>query len=173
MFIVPFHFPFHRSIPSFHSIVPFHHSIPYSSPAIRDAPIFCHISLIFCLLLKYAAHSHFDIQQRHKQFCTLQKRIGCFKHWMVTLVAEKLRRQCIWKIYVGIRANYISNLSPNHTLQLTTWTSVRESLQVHLKIMTKLGDSQMFSGYYICKIMVVIARSLIQACRCDSFLSGY
>ena len=80
--------------------------------------------------------------------------IGCFKHWMVTLVAEKLRRQCIWEIYISIRANYISNLSPNHTLQLTTRTSVRKSLQVHLKIMMKLGDSQMFSGYYICKILV-------------------
>ena len=55
---------------------------------------------------------------------SLQKWIN---HWVVTLVADKLRRQWL-SVYVGIRANCISNLSPNHTLQLTTWTCVRESL---------------------------------------------
>ena len=152
------------SIPSYHSIFQF---------SIYRCPNF---SSHFCLLLTFCdtVYSHFNIQQRHKQFCHYRKGLAVLSsEWLpVTLVAEKLRRQCIWEIYMNIRANYISNLSPNHSLQLTTWTSVRESLQVHLKIMTKLATHR-------CSVVTISARSngcycmFFDRSRCDSFLSGY
>ena len=68
----------------------------------------------------------------------------------------------------------ISNLSPNSTLQLTAWASVRELLQLHFRntMLTKAGDSHWCSvhGYYICKIMFVIACFLIQACVTPQWL---
>ena len=61
-----------------------------------------------------------------------------------------------------LEANCISNLGPNHTLQLTTHrTSVTESLPSHLTkmmLLTKAGDSQMFSGHNIYTILVVVAQ---------------
>ena len=49
------------------------------------------------------------------------------------------------KFILVLEANCISNLSPNHTLQLTTLrTSVRESLQLHFKrlvLLIKAGVS--------------------------------
>ena len=67
------------------------------------------------------------------------------------------------KFILVLEANCISNLSPNHTLQLTTHrTSVRESLQSHFKKMIKAGDSsQMFSGHHI------FARSWLLLHRCS------
>ena len=65
----------------------------------------------------------------------------------VILVAVKLKRQWLCAAYFGtIEANCISNLSPNHTLQLTIHrTSVRESLPPHFTKMMllacKAGDS--------------------------------
>ena len=72
---------------------------------------------------------------------SLPKKIVCFSHWVVTLVAEKLRRQWLWKAYFGIRGQLnVSNLRPNCTLQLKMLkTSVRESLQIHL-IKIKVTD---------------------------------
>ena len=62
------------------------------------------------------------------------------------------------KLILVLEGNCISNLSPNHTLQLTTHRTlnfVRESLQI---LLTKLVTlSQMFNGHYICKIVIVIA----------------
>ena len=36
-------------------------------------------------------------------FTALQKQIGCFNHWVVTLVAAKVRRQLLWEVYFGNR----------------------------------------------------------------------
>ena len=98
-----------------------------------------------------------------------KKRIGCFSltTWLQTNWGDSG-----W-VYVSIRANCISNLSPNHTLQLTTWTCVKESLQVYLKnmMLIKARDShRFFSGYYISKIMgcVTLPRWLLTA---ESWLS--
>ena len=94
-------------------------------------------------------------------YISLQKKIGYFNHWVVTLVAvgdsgyEKF----------GMRGyNCISNQSPNHTLQLTTFTtSVSESLCISKYDAFVVILSQMFSGHYICKIMIIIALSLTHA----------
>ena len=79
--------------------------------------------------------------------CTLQKGIGCFNHWIVTLVADRLRRHSLWEVYVGIR-DCISNLS-HCTLQLTTRAC---TLQLHFKNMTA-GD------FHRCSVVTISARS--------------
>ena len=57
-------------------------------------------------------------------------------------------------------ANCTSNMSPYHTFQLTT---LRTSVMEHYNHASKIWQhSEMFSGYYISKIMVVITCSLIQ-----------
>ena len=85
------------------------------------------------------------------------------KKWLVVLTTEWLPwLQTSWRdsgherFILVLEANCINNLNPNHTLQLTTFrTSVRESLQLHFKHMMAfvVTLSQMFSGYYISKIM--------------------
>ena len=82
---------------------------------------------------------------------TLQKRIGCFNLWMVTLVADKLRRLWLWEVYVGI-ANCISNLSPNRTLQQPEhlWGS---HYNYTSKMLIKAGDS------HRCSVVTISARS--------------
>ena len=56
--------------------------------------------------------------------------------WVVTLVAGDSGYE---KFILVLEVNYVSNLSPNQTLQLTTLrTSVSESLQVHFKNMMLL-----------------------------------
>ena len=58
--------------------------------------------------------------------------IGCFNHQMVTLFVGDSGYE---KIILVLEFNCISNLIPNHTLQLTTLkTSVSESLQLHFKM---------------------------------------
>ena len=47
---------------------------------------------------------------------TLQKKIGCFNHLVVTLVGRDSGKK---KFILVLEVNCISNLSPNHTLQLT------------------------------------------------------
>jgi len=44
-------------------------------------------------------------------------------------------------------------LSPNHTLELTTGTS---AFKKYVAFVVILSHCQMFSGYYICKIIIVI-----------------
>ena len=72
------------------------------------------------------------------------------------------------KFVLILEVNCISNLSPNHTIQLINLrTSVREALQLQplLMLLIKAGDSLTDVQWllYISKIMVVIACSLIQA----------
>ena len=95
-----------------------------------------------------------------KQPYITAKKDWLFNLWMVTLVADKLRRQWLWEVCVGIGANCISYLSPNRTLKLTAWTSVRESLQLHFKNAHKSWDSHRSS------VVTISARSwlLLHAC---------
>ena len=81
----------------------------------------------------------------------LQKRIGFFNLWMVTLVADKLRRLWLWEVYVGI-ANCISNLSPNRTLQQPEhlWGS---HYNYTSKMPIKAGNS------HRCSVVTISARS--------------
>ena len=84
-------------------------------------------------------------------WCTAKK--GCFilNHWVVTLVAGDSGYGKFLLVYI-LEVNCISNPSPNHTLQLTTLkTAVSKLLQ---KIMLLWWFS--CTGYYICKIMVII-----------------
>ena len=64
-----------------------------------------------------------------------------------------------------LEVNCISNLSPNHTLQLTTLrTFVRVTKTAFLKYdVFVVILLQMFSGYHICKRMAIIACCLIHA----------
>ena len=91
-----------------------------------------------------------------------------FNHWMVTLVAEKLRKQQLYeKFILVLEANYISNLSPNHTLYNWQPNICEGSRHYTHKLLT----SKLFCGYTLSqmfKIMVVIAYSLIHA---GAFLS--
>ena len=81
---------------------------------------------------------------------------------MVTLVAGD---SGVERFVLVIEVNCISNLSPNHTLQLTTLrTSVSESLQLHFNAFVVIL-SQMFCGSLY---LQDDARSLIHA----GFLSG-
>ena len=97
--------------------------------------------------------------------------VHCKKDWwMVTLVADKLRRLWLWEV-VGI-AKCISNLSPNRTLQQPEhlWGS---QYNYTSKMLIKAGD---FHG---CSVITISARSwlLLHAFWykpvCDTFLSGY
>ena len=70
------------------------------------------------------------------------------------------------KAYLVLEGIYYC-LCPNHTLQLTTHrTSVRESLQPHCKEMMFLTKA----GHYICKIMVVVAYQQVWVTQ---LFSGY
>ena len=85
------------------------------------------------------------------------KRIGCFKHWMVTLVADKLRRQWLWEIIT---------LAIDPKLYLTTdnlniCEGVTTIIIWHLYKLATHRCSVV--TIIICKIMVVIACFLIQA----------
>ena len=101
-----------------------------------------------------------ELESTYESSMHTAKKIGCLT--VVTLVADMLKIQ---KFILVLEANCISNLNPNHTLQLTTLrTSVRESQQD-----AKAG--QMFS---MCKVMVVIGCLLIQAGVTPSqMFSGY
>ena len=81
----------------------------------------------------------------------------CKKGLNITLVADRLRRQWLWEVYVGC----ISNLS-NRTLQLTTRTCtiVRKST-TRLQKLATLTDVQCL--LYLQDHMVVVACFLIQA----------
>ena len=37
-----------------------------------------------------------------RTYISLQKLIGCFNHWVATLVVAKLRRQWLWEIYLKL-----------------------------------------------------------------------
>ena len=90
-------------------------------------------------------------------------KIPCFNH----RVGYPGCRQLSWgdssyeKFFLVLEVNCISNLSPNHTFQLTTLrTAARESrFKKYDAFVVTL--SQMFNGYYICKIMCCSC-SLIQ-----------
>ena len=82
---------------------------------------------------------------------------GCFKHWMVTLVADKLRRQWLWEIIT---------LAIDPKLYLTTdnlniCEGVTTIIIWHLYKLATHRCSMV--TIIICKIMVVIACFLIQA----------
>ena len=66
-----------------------------------------------------------------------------------------------------LEVNWISSLSPNHTLQLITLrTSVIESLQLHFKNMILL-----WWVFRRCSVVTISARDcmLFDICRCDLF----
>ena len=86
----------------------------------------------------------------------------CCKKWLVVLTTEWVPwLHTSWgdsgyeRFILVLEANCINNLNPNHTLQLTTLKHLRESLQLHFKLMMAFVVTllQMFSGYYISKIM--------------------
>ena len=65
-------------------------------------------------------------------FNVLQKKIGCFNHWAVSRVAGAE----VVRFILVLEVNCISNLSPNHTLQLTTLrTFVRVTKTAFLNMM--------------------------------------
>ena len=79
--------------------------------------------------------------------------IGCFNHWVVTSVADKVRRHWLWEVYFGTRGElhkqsepkpYLTTDNPQTSVATTT-------LQKYDAFVVTL--SLMFSGYYICKIM--------------------
>ena len=94
----------------------------------------------------------------------------CCKKWLVVLTTEWVPwLHTSWgdsgyeRFILVLEANCINNLNPNHTLQLTTLKHLRESLQLHFKLMMAFVVTllQMFSGYYyICKIMRLLWNAL-------------
>ena len=91
----------------------------------------------------------------------LQNMIGCFKHWVFTLVAGDSG----YKKFTLV--DCISNLS-QITLQWTTLrTSVSESLQLHFKNNDAFVEIllPMLSGYYILQDDCM----LFDTCKCDLF----
>ena len=52
-----------------------------------------------CLSANYAHH------ETHCMYITLQKQVDCFKHRVVTLVADKLERQWLLEVCFGIKTN--------------------------------------------------------------------
>ena len=141
------------SIPSYHSIFQF---------SIYRCPNF---SSHFCLLLTFCdtVYRHFNIQQRHKQFCHYRKGLAVLSsEWLPWL--QKNWGDNAYEIYMNIRANYISNLSPNHSLQLTTWTCegvTTSTLKNYDKAGGRITDVQWL--LYLQDHMVVIVCSLIEA----------
>ena len=55
--------------------------------------------------------------------------------------------------FLVLEANCISNLNSNHTLQLTTLCERVTTTTLQIYDAFVVTFSQMFSGYYICKIM--------------------
>ena len=93
------------------------------------------------------------------------KRIGCFKHWMVTLVADKLRSQWLWERVLELNTLAISaqivpyNWQPEH-LWGRHYTSTLKNM-----MLIQAGGS----------VVTISVRSwlLFDTTRCDPFLSGY
>ena len=70
-----------------------------------------------------------------------------YKRFMLVNIKNAQKQKSThWKSHIPTSFSHYSNLSPNHTLQLTTWTSLRESLQLQFKIsmllMATLTDVQ-------------------------------
>ena len=78
---------------------------------------------------------------------SLQKMIGCFNHWVVTMAADKLRRRGFERFTLVLEANCISNLNPNHPYNWQPPNICDYNYTSDVYVVTL---SQMFSGYYIC-----------------------
>ena len=90
------------------------------------------------------------LEMEHYIFCCIFRSHYC---WVLTVVASTVVMRSLAISVLEVKC--ISNLSPNHTLQLTTLrTAVSESLQ-------KIWCWFSHRGYYICKTMVIIACSLM------------
>ena len=97
----------------------------------------------------------------------------CHSIWLIVKVLRtqhKYGKVVMRSLFFALEVNCISNLSPNHTLQMTTLiTSVSKSLQLLSKIWLFCGDSLadvqwllylQDNGYYC---------MLFDTCRCDLF----
>ena len=130
----------------------------------RDSHCFCYnlysYTLVYLLWDMVHIGTHYETHTKILQFAFrtvfyraihCKKRTGCFNLWIVTLVADKLRRLWLWEVYAGI-ANCISNLSPNLTLQQPEhlWGS---HYNYTSKMLIKAGDS------HRCSVVTISARS--------------
>ena len=104
----------------------------------RKSYVFRYTEYLSCKFVAHAVATFeptLNIQGQEFALYIYAKTIGCFNHWVVTLVAGDSG----YEKYILVLVNCISNLSPNRTLQLTTLrTSVSESLQLHFKNMMLL-----------------------------------
>ena len=86
---------------------------------------------------------------------TLQKKSSCFNHWVVTLVAGDNGYK---KFILVLEVNCISNLSSNHTLQLTIFrTTVSESLQKKKDFVVILSQRLLYLQQFYCMLFDVHA----------------
>ena len=88
---------------------------------------------------------HFKYQSDTRWVYTLRKRLVVLTTEWLPWLQSSWRYSGYEKLILVLEANCISNLSPNHTLQLTTHRiPVRESLQsdfTKMMLLTKAGDS--------------------------------
>ena len=51
-----------------------------------------------------------------KHGLSLYKKFGCYNHWVVTLVEDKVRREWLWEVYFGIRGQLHKQSEPKSNL---------------------------------------------------------
>ena len=106
------------------------------SSAKTDSTAFCRIST------RTKKHTDINACQHNVFYSTLQKMIGCFNHWVVTLVADKLRRQWLWDVYLVLEANCISNQTIPYNWQPSNICETTTTLQKYDAFVVTLTDVQ-------------------------------
>jgi len=114
----------------------------------------CHITITHQKGMGFIFHGIY-IYHRKKGIHCKKKLIGCFNHWVVTLVAGNSGYEKFISVFIEV--NCISNLSPNHTLQLTTLiTSASKSLQLHFDAFVVILSWITISTRWGCILQIVL-----------------